>query len=114
MQENTGYIAAPCTGALAERTAVIMNSSGQWAVATQSLRPIGILERASYAANDVVTARTRGKFQATAAAVTMAVGDTVYSAASGVLTNVSTSAIALGVCVKGCASGGNFEWIPYL
>lgn len=119
MQETTGFVSRPLAGTLAEFTAVTINSSGEWAAAAQAAtsRPLGILQRGGVA-GDVCAARTLGVFEGIAAGTltgsAFAVGEVVYTAASGVLTNISTSATALGICTKAAAINKKVEWIPFL
>ncbi len=115
--QNDGYVTLPLAATLGVGTAVVINSSGQWAAAGQSTRPVGILTRGG-ASGEYGVARTLGKFEGVGAGTltndTFAIGEVVYTAASGVLTNISTSATAIGLVAKAGAEDKQFEWIPYL
>lgn len=120
MFNHEGYITLPLAGTLAKGTAVTINSSGQWAAAAQAAasRPVGILMDGGVANDYVVAYCPKGKVESIGASTltndTFAVGEVVYTAASGVLTNISTSATALGVCIKAGAEDKQFEWVPFI
>lgn len=120
MFNHEGYVTLPLAGTLSKGAAVTINSSGQWAAAGQAAtaRPVGILMDGGVANDYVVAYCPKGKIESNAAGTltnnTFAVGEVVYTAASGVLTNVSTSATAIGICSKAGAINAQFEWIPFI
>lgn len=103
---------------LAEGERVTVNSSGKAIQASATQRHIGTIVRGG-AAGDTVSVNTpAGVKFAVNAAVAIAVGDPLYPAASGRVTNVAGSApfdypYGIALSAATVAGGETFRYLPY-
>lgn len=103
-------LTAPCAAATAPYLRLYLNSSGQWAIAGATKAHEAVAEARTYAVDELLSGLFRNRCGITRfiAAVAIAVGDPVWSAASGKVTNVyAEGADFIGICFVAAAADGS-------
>ena len=103
-------LSASCAAATALYLRLYLNSSGKWAIAGATKAHEAIAESQTYAADDSLSGLLRNRCGLTRfiAAVAIAVGDPLWSAASGKVTNVfAAGADFIGIAYSAASADGS-------